>query len=59
MTTVWPLLLHSGLAGHDWLLQLLVIALIAGVWLLAAGALERRAANRRQRQHSQTPHHRI
>ncbi len=48
MTTVWPLPLHSGLAGHDWLLQILVIALIAGVWLLAAGIIERRTASRRR-----------
>ncbi len=48
MSTPWLLPLHSGLAGHDWLLQILVIVLIAGVWLFAAGNIERRAANRRR-----------
>jgi hypothetical protein len=45
---VWLLPLHSGLAGHDWLLQILVIALISGVWLLAAGIIERRTTRRRR-----------
>ncbi len=50
MTSFWPLPLHSGLAGHDWLMQLLVIALIAGLWLFAAGWIERRRlATRRLR----------
>ena len=46
MSGLWLLPLHSGLAGHDWLTQLLVIALIAGIWLLTAGSIERRAERR-------------
>ncbi len=46
MSGLWLLPLHSGLAGFDWLTQILVIAIIGGVWLLAAGAIERRAARR-------------
>lgn len=49
MSGLWLLPLHSGLAGFDWLTQILVIALIAGVWLFAAGTIERRGANRRRR----------
>lgn len=41
MTSFWPLALHSGLGGHDRLMQLLAIALIAGLWLVAAGRIER------------------
>lgn len=48
MSGLWLLPLHSGLAGHDWLTQLLVIPLVAGIWLLAAGHLERRAERRRR-----------
>lgn len=59
MTTVWPLPLHSGLTGHDWLLQILVFALVAGIWLLAAGVIERRAANRRRHRQDSMPTDRV
>jgi hypothetical protein len=49
VTPLWPLPLHVSLAGHDWLLQILVIALIAGTWLLAAGLIERRTARKGRR----------
>ncbi len=55
MSAPWFLPLHTGLAGHDWLLQVLVIVLIAGVWLFAAGNIERRSANRRRRRSSMSP----
>jgi hypothetical protein len=48
MSGLWLLPLHTGLAGHDWLTQLLVIALVAGIWLVAAGCIERRAERRRR-----------
>jgi hypothetical protein len=48
MSGLWLLPLHSGLAGHDWLTQILVIALIAGIWLFAAGTIERWAERRRR-----------
>lgn len=43
MSGLWLVPLHSGLAGHDWLMQAAVILLIAGLWLFFAGAIERRA----------------
>lgn len=49
MSGMWFAPLHSGLTGHNWLTQILVIMLIAGVWLFIAGNIARRAANRRQR----------
>lgn len=49
MTSYWPRLLHSGLAAHDWLTQILVIALIAGLWLVVAGQIERRRLTARRR----------
>ncbi len=49
MSAPWFVPLHSGLAGHDWLMQAAVILMVAGAWLFLAGTIERRAA-RRQRQ---------
>ena len=53
MSVLWFPPLHSGLAGHNWLAQILVFVLIAGVWLFISGNIARRSANRRQR--SSTP----
>jgi hypothetical protein len=52
MSNLLPLPLHSGLAGHDWLMQATVILLIAGIWLFLAGLIERRAGRRRSGQRS-------
>jgi hypothetical protein len=49
MSVLWFPPLHAGLAGHNWLAQILVIVLIVGVWLVISGNIARRAANRRQR----------
>lgn len=51
MSSLWftPLPLHSGLAAHNWLAQILVMVLIAGVWLFLSGNIARRSASRRQR----------
>lgn len=40
MSELWFAPLHSGLAGHDWLMQAAVILLIAGLWLLLASLFE-------------------
>ena len=37
----------GGVAGHDWGYQILVLAIVGGLWLLAAGLAERAAARRR------------
>jgi hypothetical protein len=49
MSVLWFPPLHTGLAGHNWLAQILVIVLIAGVWLFISGNIARRSANRRPR----------
>jgi len=54
MSAPWFVPLHSGLAGHDWLMQAAVILMVAGAWLFLAGTIERRAA-RRQWQGSERP----
>ena len=46
MNWLWFVPLHSGLAGHNWFAQILVIMLIAGVWLFISGNIARRSANR-------------
>jgi hypothetical protein len=50
MIGLWPAPLHGGAtAAHHWGYQILAVAIVTGLWLVAAGLADRLAARRRQR----------